>query len=88
MTDQRQTPDNHQYHTTSQNQLAGSIENQSSSTPLGGSGGQAMRPSAIDTILNDRSAIKAPANLGGKKNVAVEDDDDDYEDDDYEDDDF
>ena len=57
-----------------------------------------MRPSAIDTILNERSKPPKPAmvgNIGGKpgQNAAQagnddDDDDDDYEEDNYDDDSF
>ena len=54
-----------------------------SSSPLE-SGGQANRPSAIETILN---AGKGKANKGSANPVDDDDDDDDdYEDDDYDDD--
>ena len=59
------------------------------------SAGQAMRPSAIDTILNERSKPPKPANVSkdaGKPGPSFkqpgddDDDDDDYEED-YNDDD-
>ena len=53
-----------------------------SSSPLE-SGGQANRPSAIETILN---AGKGKANKGANPVDDDDDDDDDYEDDDYDDD--
>lgn len=84
------TPPDGGHHKT----VIGNMSIDNSSTPEGGSGGLAIRPSGIDAILND-SKPKAPAvNKSENKPTmslqppAAEEDDDEYEEYDYEDDDF